>query len=80
MQSCHCSRRKRGWGRVGLTFLWSFKELHELGMENGMSPKPLLELVKKTLMDSEIFTNYTLLKQRKVSLNRESKHSHFVLF
>lgn len=45
-----------------------------------MSPKPLLELVKKTLMDSEIFTNYTLLKQRKVSLNRESKHSHFVLF
>lgn len=49
-------------------------------MKNGMSPKPLLELVKKTLMGSEIFTNYTLLKQRKVSLNRESKHSHFVLF
>lgn len=74
----HCSRRKEE-EKVSLTFLWSFKELHELGRENGMSPKPLLELVKKTLMGPEIFTKYTLLKQRKVSLNRESKHNCFVL-
>lgn len=45
MQRYPCSRRKEE-GRVGLTFLWSFKELHELGTENGVSPKPLLELVK----------------------------------